>query len=348
MSRKIRVGIIGANFGAKVHSQAFRRDARAEVVALAANHLKTASSAAREWKVPYAYAGWQNLLKHPGLDAVSIAVPPKYQPAIAMAALRRKISVLAEKPLALSLAEAGALAAAARKSGVAHMIDYEFSHIPSWIAAKKLLADGSIGALRHVSIAWRVETYANRFKTLSWKTRSTEGGGALAAFGCHTLHAMEWFAGPIHRLSAKLDRARDLPSKGDTLCSLRAEFKSGVTGLAEICTHAFPSTGHEFRFFGEKGALHLVNRGQDYVRGFELYKADRKNPEFARVRPEKEFNFCEDGRVEAVSALVRDFLNWVECGKSGKPDFTDALRVEKLLHAARLSAKKNTVLLKVA
>lgn len=341
MTKKIRVGIVGANFGAKVHATAFRRDHRAQVVALASRRLTTARHAAGESKIPSAYGDWRLMFKECALDAVSIAVPPKHQPKIAAEALRRGIAVFAEKPLAASMKEASRLASLARKLRVPQLIDYEFPEIPSWLRAKKLLDSGAIGRLRHVSLIWRVETYANRHKLVSWKTRTTEGGGALAGFGCHALYALEWFAGRIRHVGARLSQAAGIPGKGDTLCSLELKFTNGVSALAEICTHAFPSSGLEIRFFGEHRQIYLVNTTADYARGFRLYLSQRKLPEFKRIIPPKDFRISHiDGRAEAAAGLVKKFLDWIEFGKPAKPDFSDALRVERLLEAARLSNKK--------
>jgi predicted dehydrogenase len=349
LSQKIRVGIIGANFGAKVHAEAFRLDSRTEVVALAAKHLSSAKKAAQDLKIPLVFTDWRKMLKTAGLDAVSIAVPPKFQPEMALEALKQGIAVFAEKPLALSVGLAKKMARAAKKSRVAHMIDYELVEIPAWIYAKKLLNSGAIGKVRHVSINWRVETYANQHKKISWKTEKFEGGGALSAFGCHSLNALEWFLGPILRLSANVGQAPDLPGKGDTLSVLAMEFANGAFGSAEISTHAFPSTGHEIRFFGEKGQFWLVNSGADYVRGFKLYLADRKRPKFRLIHIPGDINHGRsDGRIEATGRLVKKFIDWIKLKKPSRPDFSDALRVERLLETARKSAKNNGLMLRMS
>jgi predicted dehydrogenase len=348
LTRKIRIGIVGARFGAGVHAKAFGRDRRAQIVAVAARSLKSAQEAARRGGIKAFYAGWQALLKSGGLDAVSIAVPPKLQPGIIREALRRGISVFAEKPLAFSLKDAEQVTALAQKSGLAHMVDYELTQIPAWMKAKELLTAGAIGKLGHISVSWCIETFANRNKKVSWKTQTAQGGGALSSFGCHALYALEWFAGPIREISAHLSKASYLPAKGDSYCVLSAKLSGDIRAYAEICTHAFPATGHEIRFFGEQGQILLINSGEDHVKGFKLFVADRKQPKFRSIRPRGDFNHRkEDGRIDAVAALAKKFLDWVVSGKPERPNFADALRVERLLDAARRSQVRKGAFVKV-
>ena len=74
MSR-LRVGIVGAGFGANVHAPAFTLHERFEVVAIAAP--SSAERAARERKIPHAFASTEAMLAGVELDVVAVASPPK-------------------------------------------------------------------------------------------------------------------------------------------------------------------------------------------------------------------------------------------------------------------------------
>ncbi len=47
--------------------------------------------------------------------------------------------------------------AAARLSGTAHMVDFEFPEVPAWRQAKHILDSGQLGQLTHVVVSWQVE-----------------------------------------------------------------------------------------------------------------------------------------------------------------------------------------------
>ena len=66
---KLRVVIVGAGFGSYGLVPAFRRDDRCEVAAIVTRQ-------------------WENVVSSKQVDAIAIAVPPVFQPAIALAAMR--------------------------------------------------------------------------------------------------------------------------------------------------------------------------------------------------------------------------------------------------------------------
>ena len=110
---------------------------------------------AREAQVPEAFGDWTALVEHPDVDAVAIAVPPGRQPEIAIRALALGKPVFAEKPMAADLA--GAAAMLRQAGAIPTMIDFSFTELPAWRAAKSLLDRDAIGRLRHVAVSWNVE-----------------------------------------------------------------------------------------------------------------------------------------------------------------------------------------------
>ena len=132
----IRIGIIGCNYGRLVHLPAFRLDSRCEVIALAGTDAARAAELARAANVPLSFGNWTDLVEHPDVDAITIAAPPALQPAIALRALELNKPVFAEKPMAIDLAAAAAMARAAEDSGRTTMVDFNFSAILSWRKAR--------------------------------------------------------------------------------------------------------------------------------------------------------------------------------------------------------------------
>jgi predicted dehydrogenase len=200
----IRIGIVGCNFGRLVHLPAFRLDPRCEVIALAGSDAMRTAELAKASEIRLAFGNWEDLVTHPDVDAVTIAAPPNLQPAIAMRALELGKPVFAEKPMATAMADAQAMARAASSSGLAAMIDFNFSAILSWRKAKQLIDRGTIGRLRHVAVNWNVENRSTRMRIKNWKPIGEDGGGALGNFVSHSFHYLEWLCGPIAGLSARL------------------------------------------------------------------------------------------------------------------------------------------------
>jgi predicted dehydrogenase len=92
---------------------------------------------------------WRSVIAAPEVEAVIIATPPATHAEITLAAIAMGKAVLVEKPLTLDLAEAEAIAAAARASGVMVWVEHTQLFNPAWDALKAALpAIGPILAIR--------------------------------------------------------------------------------------------------------------------------------------------------------------------------------------------------------
>lgn len=335
----LRIGVVGIGFGQQVHVPAFRQDSRCTVTAIGAHTQARAEDVARLMNIPVAYGDWTALVRSSEVDVVSIATPPVVQMEIARAALASGKHVFCEKPIAISVEAASQLVQAAQMSGQAHMVDFEFPDIDEWIQAKEILSSGTLGTLRHLSITWNVETYANRTKSSSWKTRTAEGGGALHSCVSHCFYYLEWMLGPIRKITCSLHHMPGRESDSDSLAVLILEMESGLPVQITMCTHAFRGNGHRLEFFGEEGSLRLDNPTSDYVNGFEIWLATRSAPVFTRIPSLAARNESDDGRVVVVGKLVKRFVSAIFNGTEVRPNLRDGLRVQILLQSAMISAQ---------
>lgn len=334
MPARIRVGIVGLGYGQRVLLPAFQASPRCEVAGICG--LRPAR--AREVAGPLglrAYDGWEGLVDDPGLDAVAIATPPASHGAIAEAAFSRGKHVFCEKPLATSVGAARQMAEAARAAGTANMVDFELPETVEWQRAREVLVSGMLGAIRYVTVTWHVQTYANRMRRVSWKTRPSEGGGALNEFVSHCFHYLEWLIGPILQVSSAPLGDDDRIADRDAVALLALKLEAGGTVAVSVCTDAALGDGHAIRVHGESGTLALLNPTADYACGFSLYLgigegAALERQTLAGALPAT----ADDGRVGAVGRLIDRFAAWSLTGQPSRPDFGDGLRVQRLLDAA--------------
>ena len=312
MREGIRVGVIGRRFGAQVHVPAFESDSRCVVAAVAGRD------------------DWSGLVADRSIDAISIAVPPREQPAIITEAARRGKHVFCEKPVAATLADAECALRSVTAAGVAHAIDFIFPETAAWQQARARLAAGAIGAPRHFAYSWRVETYAARMQTDSWKNRADAGGGAAGNFLPHVLFNLEWLLGRIVRL----DRSQDADRRSAMRCDGVATLESGMTGPISVATDAYLGSGHRLEVFGESGTLVLQNTSADYVGGFELYAGTRASGRLeALVRSQG--GDGADGRIGAVAQIVHRFIDAIGDRGTVRPNLADGVRVQRLVDPFR-------------
>ena len=217
------------------------------------------------------------------MQAVAIATLPSLQAQIAIRALELSKPVFAEKPMASDLADARAMLRQAALSRRPTMIDFNFHQIVAWQRAKAMLDANAIGALRHVTVHWHVESRAIQLRMRNWKTVGDDGGGVLGNFISHCFHYLEWFCGPIARLSA---RVSGLPGDGEleTTVAMALQLAAGALVSLSMSCASYLGIGHRIEFFGEDGTLVLHNPSADYMRGFELWHAKRSAPLDAHCR----------------------------------------------------------------
>ena len=319
-SRSARLGIIGSGFGRYVHEPAFKKNKVAAV----------RSAGSKDWK---------GLISDPSLNLLSVAVPPKHQPRIALDAIRRKKALFLEKPLALDARQARRVWRAAAAARVPVMVDFEFTGIRAWQRARAAVQSGIVGRVHTLLVHWQMQTYVNQTGKKSWKSDSLAGGGVLLQFASHSLHYLEWMNGPIRRLYCRTAGSPNADGKGETFAHLSFVFKNGSAGSALIDTDAPNGAGHRVEFFGDKGSLALFNPDPKHALVFEL---DRTLPD-GRVRKilrsGSGSKASHDGRIPPVSVLTGRLLRWMRTGRRQSPDLAEAVRTQVLLDAARRSSR---------
>lgn len=333
----IRLGIVGTNYGRTVQLPAFRADARCEVVALAGSDAGRAGQFAREAGVAKGYGGWRELVEDRNVDAVVIATLPSLQAQIAIRALELGKPVFIEKPMASDLTDARAMLRQAKIAGKPTAIDFNFHQIVAWQRAKQMLDAGSIGALRHIVINWQVESRAIQTRMRNWKTiGGDDGGGVIGNFVSHCFHYLEWFAGPIGGLSARIGGLPDDPAT-ETTVAMALQYEAGPLVSLSMSCASYRGTGHRIEFFGEDGTLVLHNPGADYMRGFEIRYARRPGDYESIPVTDPDDAQYPDGRIAPVSRLAKRFFDAIEKGHDAQPGFAEGYRAQRLIDAARRS-----------
>ncbi len=338
MKRKIRVGVIGAGFGARILVPAFQNDKRCEVTAIGASGQTNADRYAKRLGLSKAYGDWKHLVSDPDIDVIAIAVPPDLQPAIVLKALQNDKPVFCEKPVSVKLSDAQKMAQLVAKKKIASAVDFEFPEIAAFRKAKQFLDQKKCGRLRHVCLNWQVETYANEHKTKSWKNDDSRGGGALQSFVSHSFYYLEWLLGPISALNARLRTAPDLSQTQDTVCMMRLFFKSGIYANLTVSTHALHGSGHRLEVYGDKGSLFLSNGAKDYIDGFKLFYGSRLDATPKPVALKTVTRKTPDGRMGAVAGVVSRFIDAIEQKKAMQPNLQNGFRVQQLIAAAQKSS----------
>jgi predicted dehydrogenase len=119
---------------------------------------------------------------------------------------------------------------------------------------------------------------------------------------------------------------------------MTVSFASGAAGSLAVSCAAFAGSGHRIELYGEDGTLMLVNAGSDYMRGFELWHAQRPNASLQRVEVAEPLqDRFPDGRIAPTARLASGFIDAIEQKSEAEPGFGAGFRVQLLIDAAQRS-----------
>ena len=147
MAAKYRVGVIASGRIAREHGRGWAECEHTEIVACADSHPEALASYAKDFDVKSTYLDLREMMEKEELDIVSVCSwdPQHAEMTVAAAAYRPKV-VLSEKPMACSLAEGEAMIIACQRNDVKLAIGHQRRFYSAWTEARRLIADGAIGA----------------------------------------------------------------------------------------------------------------------------------------------------------------------------------------------------------
>ena len=143
------------------------------------------------------FTSLEALLAHTNVQAVAAFTTTFDHRRVVEACAPRGIHVMMEKPLAVSLADGLAMAAAAKKGGVQLLVNYETTWYPANHAAYDLVCDEkAIGDVRKIVVH---DGHRGPIaigcppEFVQWLTDpKLNGGGAIIDFGCYGADLMTW------------------------------------------------------------------------------------------------------------------------------------------------------------
>ena len=188
MSR-VRIGIVGAGFGARVVGPVFAETEGCEVVDVVS---------ARDDAVV------RELCARPDLDLVAVHSPPFLHPTHVGYVLDAGHAVLCDKPFGCNAQDATKMLDHARAAAALHLGNFEFRYQPGRAALRELTNGGAIGGVEHVEVTQFSAGSRVPLRKYGWLFDADRGGGWIGAWGSHFLDYVRWAFGEIVDCGAEL------------------------------------------------------------------------------------------------------------------------------------------------
>lgn len=252
----VHVGLIGAGNISDTHARAATAIAG---VKLAAVHAPTRDHAVRLASAhgATAYDTLAAFLDHRPMDIVAIGSPSGLHGEHGIAAARRRLHVLVEKPLEITTARADALIDEASSNGITLGVIFQDRLKPDVVRLKELVDAGRLG--KPILATARVKWYrtAAYYRESRWRgTRALDGGGALINQAIHTIDLLLWCFGPARRVFGRTAAALHLIEAEDTAVAV-VEFVNGALATIEATTAAYPGYARRLELTGSEGTIVL-------------------------------------------------------------------------------------------
>jgi len=143
---RVKVGIIGSQFAADIHAEAFRlMPDEAEVVAVASPTPGHAEKLAKKYDIPRVFTDYKQMLAEDDIEMVTIAAPNFLHARMTIDAANAGKHVVCEKPLCITLEEADLMIETCKRKGVLLMYAEELFFAPKYVKAKEMAEQGAFG-----------------------------------------------------------------------------------------------------------------------------------------------------------------------------------------------------------
>lgn len=228
----LRVAVIGCGGIGRTHVKAYRAIG-VRPVALAEPNAKALNAAASEYG-GRPYQDYHEMLAAEKLEAVSVCTPPSLHREITEAALAAGVAVLCEKPMAATVVDCEAMAAAAERADRLLMVGFCHRFQPHIERLRKMARRGELGTIL---------MFRNRFagelagvENTWFSRRDVAGGGVMLDTCVHSVDLFRYLIGDVERVDAIATTTATplgpaLEVEDSAIIALRAA--SGVLGVVE-------------------------------------------------------------------------------------------------------------------
>jgi predicted dehydrogenase len=332
MPNPVKIAIAGGGYGAKVPLPVYGKLDEFEPVAIWSHRAERARELADDAGLELGTGDLDELLAHPGLEAVHVATPVALHAAVAIAAAQRGLHVLCEKPLAPNLGQARAVVAAVQAAGVVGAVNYG-RRLQATRARVIELVGEVVGRPRMVAISLVFDDHAEPgSRPFTWVQDAALGGGRLQGYGVHDLDLVLEAFGEVESLAAATEvGVGERTARDGTVHEVTAEdayaillrLRGGGLATVTLTATARHKRGDVIEILGDAGTVRLDadkvlhwGRAGEQLRSEGPLKASSK---------------------DAFKQVARNFHAAIRDGAAPDPSLDEGLRVQALLDAVHLA-----------
>ena len=326
------IGIVGAGWIVQDGHLPAYRDAGYRVEAVHDLDLEKAREVAGRFGVARTCATLEELLAHPDVDVVDIAVPAAEQPALALAAIAAGKHVLCQKPFAEELAAAVEMVEAAEAAGRVLCVNQNMRYGSTWLVLRGLAATGWLGDLRSAELQVNVTTHWHDYGDWLLPLERLD----IMNHSLHYFDALRTLLGDPETVYCRGLRHPAQKVRGETWTTALLEYPDDRLGLIKVDHNALDDQRDWFSRFRVDGLRGTASGTTWYL--FEGLVLERETLRFrcpvvtgdAWVEP----LLADTGMPASFAATMGELMRAVETGEPAPNSGRDNLGTLRLAFAA--------------
>ena len=336
MSKKLKIGIIGAGRIGKLHANNLvNRVPDAELVAISDVYAPAAKELAEKLNVPNWYDDYHKILENPDVEAVFICSSTDTHSPISIEAARAGKHIFCEKPIDHDLDKIKVVLEEVKKAGVKYQVGFNRRFDRNFKHVHEVVQSGGIGDVQIVKVTSRDP----EAPPLSYVKVS---GGIFVDMTIHDFDMVRYLSGSevteVSAVGACLVNP-EIGAAGDVdTCIITLRFANGALGVIDNSRQAVYGYDQRIEVFGSKGCITADNETPNNT---TLYTADG-------VTKEKPLWFFLERYNDAFIAEENAFVDACLNDHPTAVGAFDGLQPVRIAIAAKESCEKGGVPVKVA
>jgi len=333
--RPLGIGIIGLGMAVAPHARSLRDlGDRVSVMGVFARNQDRRAAIATEFGFPAAESA-DAIIDDPNVAAVLLLTPPNARTELVERLAAAGKHILMEKPVERTTGAAEAIVETCERAGVTLGIVFQHRFRPNSRKLKALLANGALGSIAAVCLSvpwWRPQQ--GYYDQPGRGTLERDGGGVLISQAIHPLDLMLSLTAPVGEVQAVAGTTRIHRMETEDFVGAGLRFADGAPGSLSATTAAYPGASEQLALECERGGA--VLQAGDLAVHWHDGRSERFTEDSGFGGGADPMAFPHDWHL----ALITDFLDAIEAGRSPTVTGREALKVHRLIDALLASSRE--------
>lgn len=308
-----------------------------KVVSIYARREETAKKFAADYGCSHWATDMEQVIAHPEVDVVCIALPNNLHEAAVMLCCKHKKAVITTKPLGRNAAEAKRMLEAVEAAGIFNGYLEDLVYTPKFLKAYDSVKNGALGR-----ILWAKsrETHPGPHSEWFWDIEQA-GGGCILDLGCHCVEIARTFIGkdikPLEVMCWADTQVKPIDAEDHAIGLVK--YENGAIGQFEVSWTFRGGMDLRDEVMGTEGTIWI----NSFLRtGFEMFTTG-KGADYVAEKAESNtgwlFPVGDEVNDLGYNHMFTDMFRSIEKGGTPRETFYDGYVVNSILDAAYRSAK---------